>query len=98
MVYPLEIYKSKSRYRKEKKILEHLARQLIIKLENWKDFKPKRGLIEDFFKAAKGASGLGKFHSYTTKSMSKNTYLTLLLTALVVQCGFKTKTHLQCSV
>ena len=95
MAYPLEIYKSKSRYHKQKKILEHLARQLIIKLENWKDFKPKRGLIEDFFKAAKGAFGLGKFHSYTTKSMSKNIYLTLLLTALVVQCGFKTKTHLQ---
>ena len=65
----------------------------------WGDWKHDHGwcdyLIEDFFKSAKGAFGLGKFHSYTTKSMSKNIYLTLLLTALVVQCGFKTKTQLQ---
>jgi len=68
---------------------------LLIKLENWKEYKPTRGIIEDFFKAAKGAFGLGKFHSYTDKSMYKNIYLCLLLTAIVVQCGFKSKTQLQ---
>ena len=59
------------------------------------DYKPTRGIIEDFFKAAKGAFGLGKFHSFTDKSMYKNIYLALLLTAIVVQTGFKTKTQLQ---
>ena len=38
-----------------------------------------RGVIEDFFKAAKEAFGLGKFHSFTNKSMYKNIYLCLLL-------------------
>ncbi|WP_296789771.1 hypothetical protein [uncultured Methanobrevibacter sp.] len=64
---------------------------MLIKLKNWKDYKPIRGIIEDFFKAAKGAFGLGKFHSFTDKSMYKNIYLCLLLTAIVVQTGFKTK-------
>ena len=48
-------------------------------------------MIEDFFKAAKGAFELGKFHSFTDKSMYKNIYLCPLLTTLVVQTGFKTK-------
>ena len=68
---------------------------MLIKLENWKEYKPVRGIIEDFFKAAKEAFGLGKFHSFTNKSMYKNIYLCLLLTTIVVQTGFKTKTQLQ---
>ena len=68
---------------------------MLKKLKNWKDYKPIRGIIEDIFKAAKGAFGLGKFHSFTDKSMYKNIYLCLLLTAIVVQTGFKTKTQLQ---
>ena len=39
--------------------------------------------------------GLGKFHSYTQKLMRKNIYLCILLTAIVVQQGFNTKTKLQ---
>lgn len=60
-----------------------------------KDYKPVRGIIEDFFKVAKDAFGLGKFHSYTVDSMSKNIYFCLLLTTIVVQQGYKTKTKLQ---
>ena len=95
MSYPLTIYKNEDEIAENKKLIEHLERLLLIKLENWKEYKPIRGIIEDFFKAAKGAFGLGKFHSYTDKSMYKNIYLCLLLTAIVVQCGFKTKTQLQ---
>ena len=95
MSYPLTIYKNKDEIAENKKLIEHLERLLLIKLENWKEYKPIRGIIEDFFKAAKGAFGLGKFHSYTDKSMYKNIYLCLLLTAIVVQCGFKIKTQLQ---
>ena len=59
-----------------------------------KDYKPVREIIKDFFKVAKDAFGLGKFHSYTADSMSKNIYF-CLLTTIVVQQGYKTKTKLQ---
>ena len=95
MAYPLMIYKNPKEIEKNKKQINHLQRLLFIKLENWNEYKATRGIIEDFFKAAKGAFGFGKFHSFTEKSMHKNIYLCLLLTALVVQCGFKTKTQLQ---
>ena len=95
MSYSLMIYKNKKEIEDNKKLTRHLQKLLLIKLENWKDYKPTRGIIEDFFKAAKGAFGLGKFHSFTDKSMYKNIYLCLLLTAIVVQTGFKTKTQLQ---
>ena len=95
MAYPLMIYKNPKEIEKNKKQINHLQRLLFIKLENWKEYKATRRIIEDFFKAAKGAFGFGKFHSFTEKSMHKNIYLCLLLTALVVQCGFKTKTQLQ---
>ena len=95
MSYSLMIYKNKKEIKENKKLTKRLQRLLLIKLENWKDYKPTRGIIEDFFKAAKGAFGLGKFHSFTDKSMYKNIYLCLLLTAIVVQTGFKTKTQLQ---
>ena len=67
----------------------------IAELKNLDDLKTERGIIEDFFKVAKDAFGLGKFHSYTEKSMVKNILLGFLLTTMVVQCGFKTKTQLQ---
>ena len=53
MSYSLMIYKNKKEIRKHKKLTEDLQKLLIIKLENWKDYKPIRGLIEYFFKAAK---------------------------------------------
>ncbi|WP_296808290.1 hypothetical protein [uncultured Methanobrevibacter sp.] len=91
----MTIYKNKNEFAENKKLIEHLERLLPIKLENWKEYKPTIGIIEDFFKATKGAFGLGKFHSNTYKSMYKNIYPRLLLTAIVVQCGFKTKTRQQ---
>lgn len=95
MSYSLMIYKNKQEIIENKKLTKHLQKLLLIKLENWKEYKPIRGIIEDFFKAAKGAFGLGKFRSFTDKSMYKNIYLCLLLTTIVVQTGFKTKTQLQ---
>ena len=38
---------------KQKKLIEHLKRLLLIKLENWKEYLQTRGIIDDFFKAAK---------------------------------------------
>ncbi|AWX32821.1 hypothetical protein AW729_06795 [Methanosphaera sp. BMS] len=38
---------------------------------------------------------MGKFHKYTTKSVSKSIYLCILLTTLCIQQGFMTKTKMQ---
>ena len=93
--YPLEIYNSTGDIEKLKKEIHDITNQLLEILKNWKDLKPIRGIIEDFFKVAKKAFGLGKFHSYTEKSMVKNILLALLLTTLVIQEGFKSKTQIQ---
>ena len=61
---------------------KQLKKILIQKISNWKDLKPVRGLIEDFFKVAKDTFGLGTFHKYTTKSISKSIYICLLLIAI----------------
>ena len=92
---PLDAYKDMRTFEETKKEITDLVNQTVEILTNWKDLKPERGIIEDFFKAAKKAFGLGKFHSYTEKSMVKNILLSLLLTTIVVQCGFNTKTQLQ---
>ena len=92
---PLDSYKDMSTFEETKNEISDLVNQTVKILTYWKDLKPIRGIIEDFFKVAKEAFGLGEFHSYTEKSMVKNILLGLLLTTIVVQCGFKTKTQLQ---
>jgi len=64
-------------------------------LLNWKDYKSVRGKIEDFFKISKDAFGLGKLHKYTESSVNKTVYFSILLTAIVVQLGYNTKTKMQ---
>ena len=93
--YPLDVYNSTSNLEKMKDEIHELTNQIVEILKDWKDLKPLRGIIEDFFKVAKKAFGLEKFHSYTEKSMVKNILLGFLLTTLVIQQGFKTKTQLQ---
>lgn len=93
--FPLTIYNNLSKIDKCKNEITLLAQDLVEILKEWEELKPERGIIEDFFKVAKDAFGLGKFHSYTDKSMTKNIVLTLLLTTIVIQTGFKTKTQLQ---
>ena len=78
-----------------KEKLSALATCLIEILREWEELKPERGIIENFFKVAKNTFNLDKFHSYTDKSLMKNILLTLLLTTIVVQYGFKTKTPLK---
>ena len=92
--YPLEIYSSPN-VEKEKAEIKKLKRLLLKKLENWKELTPIRGIIEDFFKVSKEAFGLGEYHKYTEKSISKNIYLCILLTAVIINNGFETKTKMQ---
>ena len=49
-------------------------------------YKNKNNIEEN-----KKLTNLGKFHSFTDKSMYKNIYLCWLLTTIAVQTGFKTK-------
>ena len=93
--YPIEVFSRNKKAKELKKDIDSIASILFNKLQNWKDLKPVRRIIEDFFKVAKDAFGLGEFHSYTVESMSRKIYLCLLLTALIVQQGYKTKTQLQ---
>ncbi len=95
MSYPIEVFSRNKKAKELKKDIDSIASILFNKLQNWKDLKPVRGIIEDFFKVAKDAFGLGEFHCYTVESMSRKIYLCLLLTALIVQQGYKTKTQLQ---
>ena len=95
MSYPMEVFLKNKKAEELKKDIDSIASLLYEKLRNWEELKSIRGIIEDFFKVAKDAFGLGEFHSYTVESMSRKIYLCLLLTALIVQQGYKTKTQLQ---
>ena len=95
MSLPLDSYKDMKIFVETKNEITDLVNQTVKILSKWEDYKPDRGIIEDFFKVGKEAFGLDKFHSYTEKSMVKNIILGILLTTIVVQCGFKTKTQLQ---
>ena len=49
MSYPMEVFS------RNKKDIDCIASILYQELQNWKDLKPIRGIIEDFFKVAKDA-------------------------------------------
>ena len=91
----LDIFYDKTTLEDDKNLFLELTTKLYNKLKNWEDLKPTRGIIEDFFKVCKDAFGLGEFHSYTQSSMRRNIYLCILLSTLVIQQGFDTKTKLQ---
>jgi hypothetical protein len=56
--YPLEIFKKTKNSNKPKQQFKNLKNKLFHMLTNWKDYKPIRGKIEDFFKVSKRAFGL----------------------------------------
>ena len=93
--YPMEVFSKNKNYKDLKDDIDSIASILYEKLRNWKDLKPIHSIIEDFFKVAKDTFGLGEFHSYTVEFMRRKIYLCLLLTALILQQGYKTKTQLQ---
>ena len=80
----LDIFYDKNTLQSDKELFLELTSILYKKLENWKELKPTRGLIEDLFKVCKDAFGLGEFHSYTQSSMRRNIYLCILLSTLVI--------------
>jgi len=95
MSYPLDAFKKKKKIKENKSLYKNLKAILLKKIENWKKYKPIRGKIEDFFKVTKEAFGLDKIHKYTKQSATKHIYLTILLTTIVIQEGYTTKTTMQ---
>lgn len=93
--YPLSVFKKKKDIEKNKKLYKSLKNLLLEKIKNWKDYKPIRGKIEDFFKVTKQTFGLDKLHKYSNESITKHIYLTILLTTIVIQEGYTTKTAMQ---
>ena len=92
--YPLKVFKKKKEIKEQKSLYVHLKQLLINKLKNWRNSSPWRK-IEDFFKVAKEAFGLEKLHRYTTESTTKHIYFVILLTAIVIQEEYATKTAMQ---
>ena len=74
MSLPLDSYKNMHTFKETKEEIINLVTQTVKILTNWEDLKPDRGIIEDFFKVAKEAFGLDKFHTYTGKLMVKTAY------------------------
>ena len=95
LTYPLNVFKDKKSQKELKHLYKTLKRILLKKIENWKQYKPIRGKIEDFFKLCKSGLGLKKLHKYTPESAKRTTILTVLLAVLIITTGYDTKTALQ---
>ena len=95
LTYPLQVFKDKKTEKKSKKLYNTLKQILIQKIQNWKQYKPVRGKIEDFFKLCKSGLGLKKLHKYTPESAQRTTILTVFLAGLLTTTGHNTKTALQ---
>jgi hypothetical protein len=83
LTYPLSIF-NRPHPEKEKKFFNRLAKDLINILDNWKEYRPIMGMIEDIFKLAKDAFSLRKLHRYTERSVGKIICLNVLLVGIVV--------------
>jgi len=95
LTYPLHVFKNKKQHKQNKKIYRTLKNELIEKIRKWKQYKPIRGKIEDFFKLCKSGLGLKKLHKYTPESAKKTTIITVFLAGLLTTLGYNTKTALQ---
>lgn len=95
LCYPLELFRNNKRNKKLRQIIKKVTNQLLRLLKHWKDFKPIRGYIEDFFKVCKQAFNMHKIHTYTLESFTKNIFTRVLLITKVIDQTDKTKTALQ---
>ena len=93
--YPLTIFNPKKSTKKLKPIYRKIKRKLLQLLEDWENYKPKRGKIEDFFKLCKEGINLKKIHKYTPKSAKKTTILHVFLAGIITTLGYNKKTDLQ---
>ena len=95
LTYPLKVFKDKKTETQSKKLYKTLTKILLQKIRNWKQYKPIRGKIEDFFKLCKSGLNLKKIHKYTPQSAEKTTILIVFLAGLITTLGYNSKTALQ---
>jgi len=93
--YPLEIFSPKKPTKKLKPTYKKIKRKLLQLLEDWENYKPIRGKIEDFFKLCKEGVNLRKIHKYTPKSAKKTVILHVFLAGIITTLGYSKKTALQ---
>jgi hypothetical protein len=95
LTYPLQVFRDKKQEAKARKLYNMLKVVLFEKIKNWKQFKPIRGKIEDFFKLCKSGLKLKKLHKYTPESAKRTTILIVFLAGLITTLGYNSKTDLQ---
>ena len=94
--YPLEVFNGRPAYVEEKKrFYDSLVHGFKEKITRWRDFKPIRSIIEDFFKLAKNSFAISRMHRYTMRSVKKAVAFNVLLTGAVTSHGFNSKEDLQ---
>jgi len=93
--YNLNIFKVKNKIKQNKRFFRKLKRELFKKLKNWKNYKPIRGKIEDYFKLLKQGLNMRQIHKYTPDSAAKTIILHVFLGSLITMQGYTTKTDLQ---
>lgn len=90
--YPLECFTGEDRNKELYRALTQKSKEM---MKNWKSYKGIRSKIEDFNKILKQCLSLRKIHHYTKESISKTTYLNVLLAGLITLQGFRTKKAIQ---
>ena len=86
--YPLEIYANNNETENLKEKINDLTNQTVKILGKWKDYKPIRGIIEDFFKVAKNTFGSDEFHSYTEKINGEKHLIRIIINNNSCTTGF----------
>jgi hypothetical protein len=81
----------KMKIRNLKAILSEFKQNIL----NWKEFKPKRSLIEDVIKVMKKTFSLDKIHRFTLPSVTKQASLGVVLLGIAISFGYKEKKQLQ---
>ena len=90
--YPLFIFNSKN-VEKEKKRYRRLVKRLFKGLKE--DLKTLRSIIEDVIKLGKEAYGMKDLHCYSFESVKKRCSLSVLLTGMTFEFGFREKKVIQ---
>lgn len=93
--YPLDIFSKKTPVKKAKQFFIDLHIKFKKKLLEWKDFRSKRGEIEDVYKLIKDGFFKTKIHRYTRKSCYKFVILGVLLAGTILNNGLCSKELLQ---
>ncbi len=90
--YPLFIFNSKN-VEKEKKRYRRLVKKLVEGLKM--NLKTLRSIIEDVIKLGKEAFSLKRLHCYSFESVKKRCSLSVLLTGMTFEFGFREKKVIQ---